>query len=95
MPENHEPDVLRIALIALSDAFRTHQQGTDPDLVLLAGLRERKARAFALWADVTADHSLRQEAKRAQTAAQTILDMHHHRGSPVISDTDGRWWSGS
>ncbi|MGH4036028.1 hypothetical protein ACQB60_44835 [Actinomycetota bacterium Odt1-20B] len=90
VPHDLEPDVLRIELIELGDAFRTYQQRSEPDLVLLAGLQERKARAFALWADVTGDPSLRQEAQRAQAAAQTTLAMHHNRGATVISGGDGK-----
>ncbi|MFE2288867.1 hypothetical protein ACFXDJ_32440 [Streptomyces sp. NPDC059443] len=79
-----KPDVLRVELIELGDAFRDYQHGSEPDLALLAELHERKARAFALWADVTGDQSLRHEAKRAESAAQTTRDMHANRvGLPV------------
>ncbi|MDQ8707555.1 hypothetical protein RCO28_34555 [Streptomyces sp. LHD-70] len=45
----------------------------------MATLHERKARAFALWAQVSGDSSLRREAKRAETAAQTTREMHINR----------------
>ncbi|MGX1887419.1 hypothetical protein [Streptomyces sp. NPDC055287] len=79
MPHSLEPDVLRVELIELGAAFRAYQQSTEPDLALLAQLHERKARAFALWADVTGDASLRHEAKRAESAAQITRDMHANR----------------
>ncbi|MEV1067017.1 hypothetical protein [Streptomyces sp. NPDC050263] len=87
VPHDLEPDVLRLELIDLGDAFRAYQQRPEPDLVLLAGLHERKARAFALWADVSGDGSLRHEAKRAEKAAQTTREMHTNRGGQVASDT--------
>ncbi|MFD5065377.1 hypothetical protein [Streptomyces sp. NPDC058394] len=83
VPQDLQPDVLRLELIELGDAFRAYQRRAEPDLALLAQLHERKARAFALWADVTGDGSLRHEAKRAESAAQTTLDMHANRGRPV------------
>ncbi|AYG78874.1 hypothetical protein DWB77_00983 [Streptomyces hundungensis] len=83
VPADLQPDVLRVELIDLGDAFRAYQQRTEPDLVLLAELHERKARAFALWADVSGDGDLRHEARRAEKAAQTTLEMHHNRtGGP-------------
>lgn len=87
VPHDLEPDVLRLELIDLGDAFRAYQQRPEPDLALLAGLHERKARAFALWADVSGDGSLRHEAKRAETAAQTTREMHANRGGQVAADT--------
>jgi len=89
VPHDLEPDVLRLELIELGDAFRAYQQRPEPDLALLAGLHERKARAFALWADVTDDGSLRHEAKRAETAAQTTRAMHANRGGQAAGDTVG------
>ncbi|MEU9397049.1 hypothetical protein AB0D86_44560 [Streptomyces sp. NPDC048324] len=87
VPHDLEPDVLRRELVELGDAFRAYQQRPEPDLVLLAHLHERKARAFALWADVSGDGSLRHEAKRAEKAAQTTRDMHANRGGQVADDT--------
>ncbi len=89
VPHDLEPDVLRLELIELGEAFRAYQRRPEPDLVLLAGLHERKARAFALWADVTGDGSLRQEAQRAEKAAQTTLEMHAHRTGLPVGDTAG------
>ena len=83
VPHDLQPDVLRMELIELGDAFRAYQRRTEPDLALLAQLHERKARAFALWADIAGDGSLRHEAKRAESAAQTTRDMHANRGRPV------------
>lgn len=80
VPHDLEPDVLRVELIELGDAFRAYQQSTEPDLALLAELHERKARAFRLWADVSGDGSLRHEATRAEKAAQTTREMHANRG---------------
>ncbi|MEV8057147.1 hypothetical protein AB0P37_11610 [Streptomyces antimycoticus] len=89
VPHDLQPDVLRIELIELGDAFRAYQQRTEPDLALLAELHERKARAFASWADVSGDGSLRHEAKRAETAAQTTREMHANRGGQTVGDTAG------
>ncbi|MGP3731673.1 hypothetical protein ACTWJ9_00155 [Streptomyces sp. GDS52] len=86
VPHDLQPDVLRVELIELGDAFRAYQQCPEPDLVVLAELHERKARAFALWADVTGDGTLRHEAHRARKAAQTTLEMHGNRGG---GPTDG------
>jgi hypothetical protein len=91
VPHDLEPDVLRVELIELGDAFRAYQQRTEPDLVLLVELHERKARAFRLWADVSGDGSLHHEAKRAEKAAQTTREMHENRGGQPTGDTaDGR-----
>ncbi|MFF7551162.1 hypothetical protein ACFZCU_47360 [Streptomyces canus] len=38
IPHDLEPDVLRLELIDLGDAFRAYQQRTEPNLVLLAEL---------------------------------------------------------
>ncbi|MFB7090923.1 hypothetical protein [Streptomyces sp. NPDC056296] len=89
VPHDLEPDVLRLELIELGDAFRAYQQRPEPDLVLLAELHERKARAFALWADVNGDGSLRHEAKRAQKAAQTTREMHANRGGQAGDTVSG------
>ncbi|MFH8753664.1 hypothetical protein ACH4GK_37960 [Streptomyces rimosus] len=86
MPHDLQPDVLRTELIELGDAFRSYQQRPEPDLALLAELHDRKARAFALWADVSGDGSLRHEAQRAEQAAQTTREMHQNRGG---SPADG------
>lgn len=87
VPQSLEPDVLRMELIELGDAFRAYQQRTEPDLALLAELHERKARAFRLWADVSGDGSLRHEAHRAEKAAQTTREMHANRTGRPIGDT--------
>ncbi|MFE7951576.1 hypothetical protein [Streptomyces sp. NPDC057426] len=89
VPHDLEPDVLRLELIELGDAFRAYQQRTEPDLALLATLHERKARAFALWADLSGDGSLRHEAKRAEKAAQTTREMHENRAGQPVGDTAG------
>ncbi|MGW7688372.1 hypothetical protein ACWGMA_05675 [Streptomyces asiaticus] len=89
VPRDLQPDVLRMELIELGDAFRAYQQRTEPDLALLAGLHERKARAFASWADVSGDGSLRHEAKRAEKAAETTREMHANRGGQSVGDTAG------
>ncbi|MGW2184492.1 hypothetical protein [Streptomyces sp. NPDC001719] len=89
VPPGLEPEVLRLELIELGDAFRAYQRRTEPDLALLATLHERKARAFALWADVSGDGSLRHEAKRAETAAQTTREMHENRGGRPADGTAG------
>lgn len=87
VPHDLEPDVLRLELIELGDAFRAYQQRPEPDLALLADLHERKARAFALWADVSGDGSLRHEARRAEKAAQTAREMHANRSGRPLGDT--------
>jgi hypothetical protein len=89
VPHDLQPDVLRLDLINLGDAFRAYQQRIEPDLVLLAELHERKARAFALWADVTDDENLRHEALRARAAAQTTREMHHDRIGDTPSEKNG------
>ncbi|WP_175409892.1 hypothetical protein [Streptomyces sp. TRM64462] len=84
VPHDLHPDVLRVELIELGEAFRAYQQRAEPDLALLATLHERKARAFRLWADVTGDGSLRREADRADKAAQTTLEMHENRTGGIV-----------
>lgn len=87
VPHDLKPDALRVELIDLGDAFRAYQQRAEPDLVLLAVLHERKARAFRQWADVSGDGSLRHEAYRAEKAAQTTREMHINRGGLPDGDT--------
>ncbi|GAA0899569.1 hypothetical protein GCM10009574_084550 [Streptomyces asiaticus] len=89
VPHDLEPDALRMELIELGDTFRAHQQRTEPDLALLAGLHERKARSFAWWAEVSGDGALRHEAKRAEKAAQTTREMHDNRGQTAGDTTGG------
>ncbi|MBT2509472.1 hypothetical protein J7I98_27080 [Streptomyces sp. ISL-98] len=89
VPHDLQPDVLRVELIELGDAFRAYQERAEPDLVLLAELHERKARAFSLWAEVTGEGSLRHEAHRAQKAAQTTREMHENRVGDTVSGDDG------
>ncbi len=89
VPHDLQPDALRMELIELGDAFRAYQQRTEPDLALLAGLHERKARSFAWWAEVSGDGALRHEAKRAEKAAQTTREMHANRGGQTAGDTTG------
>ncbi|WP_328562227.1 hypothetical protein [Streptomyces coelicoflavus] len=87
VPEDLQPDVLRVELTELGDAFRAYQRRPEPDLAVLAELHDRKARAFALWADVTGDTSLREEADRATAAAETTREMDANRhGVPVGED---------
>lgn len=88
VPHDLQPDVLRVELIELGDAFRAYQQRTEPDLVLLADLHERKARAFSAWADATGDRSLRREAHRAQQAAETTREMHQNRVGEAVCGND-------
>ncbi|MFE9427759.1 hypothetical protein ACFYNO_32910 [Kitasatospora sp. NPDC006697] len=89
VPYDLEPEVLRTELIELGDAFRDLQKRTEPDHALLAELQERKARAFDLWADVTGDTNLRQEARRARQAAETSRETHRNRTGQVTASTDG------
>ncbi|WP_033820983.1 hypothetical protein [Kitasatospora sp. MBT63] len=89
VPYDLEPEVLRIELIELGDAFRAHQKLPEPDLTLLAELQERKARAFDLWADLTGDTNLRQEAQRTRQAAQTSREMQGNRTGYVAGGPDG------
>ncbi|AZQ75255.1 hypothetical protein EKH77_32580 [Streptomyces luteoverticillatus] len=86
VPRDLEPEVLRLELIELGDAFRAYQQRTEPDLTVLATLHDRKARAFDLWADASGDDSLRHEARRAEKAAQTTLEMHANRTGQPLGD---------
>ncbi|MFJ7229473.1 hypothetical protein ACIQVF_07945 [Streptomyces tendae] len=84
VPDDLQPEVLRLELTELGDAFRAYQRRPEPDLAVLAELHDRKARAFTLWADVTDDASLREEADRAAAAARTTREMDaNRRGLPV------------
>jgi hypothetical protein len=81
VPHDLQPVVLRDELIELGDAYRSYQQSSEPDLALLASLHDRKALAFASWADVTGDGSLRAEALRAgQAAANVRLQQEQRTG---------------
>ncbi|MFB6549205.1 hypothetical protein [Streptomyces sp. NPDC056405] len=87
VPDDLQPEVLRLELTELGDAFRAYQRRPEPDLAVLAELHDRKARAFALWADVTGDASLREEAERAEAAARTTREMNaNRRGIEVDGD---------
>ncbi|MFJ8540926.1 hypothetical protein ACIRFH_02715 [Streptomyces sp. NPDC093586] len=88
MPHDLQPDVLRLELVELGNAFRAYQRRPEPDLALLSELHERKARAFAAWATVTDDASLREEAERAKAAARTTREMHANRLG-IVADGDG------
>ncbi|MFE0416909.1 hypothetical protein [Streptomyces tendae] len=84
VPDDLQPEVLRLELTELGDAFRAYQRRPEPDLAVLAALHDRKARAFASWAAVTGDASLREEAERAATAARTTREMNaNRRGVPL------------
>ncbi|GAA2576760.1 MULTISPECIES: hypothetical protein [Streptomyces] len=87
VPEDLQPEVLRVELTELGDAFRAYQRRPEPDLAALAELHDRKAAAFARWADATGDETLREEADRAAAAAGTTREMHTNRlGVPVGPD---------
>ncbi|MET9253367.1 hypothetical protein [Streptomyces sp. NPDC003717] len=88
MPDDLQPEVLRLELTELGDAFRAYQRRPEPDLVVLAELHDRKARAFATWATVTGDASLREEAERAEAAARSTREMNANRLG-VMVDGDG------
>ncbi|MCX5103527.1 hypothetical protein [Streptomyces sp. NBC_00439] len=79
VPEDLRPVALRDELAELGQLFRAYQQRTELDLALLADLHERKARAFATWADVTCDTGLRLDARRAEQAAVTARLQHQQR----------------
>ncbi|MER8237387.1 hypothetical protein [Streptomyces sp. NPDC094049] len=101
IPHDLRPTVLRDELIELGDLFRVYQQSDQPDLAVLAGLQERKARAFTTWADVTSDGALRWEARRAEQAAATARLQHQQRtggiagnGGPAVDrllSVAGQW----
>ncbi|MFJ6070081.1 hypothetical protein ACIQFU_04445 [Streptomyces sp. NPDC093065] len=84
VPDDLQPEVLRVELTELGDAFRAYQRRPEPDLAVLADLHDRKARAFALWADVTGDASLREEADRAAAAARTTREMDANRRGLLV-----------
>lgn len=86
IPRDLRPVSLRDELVELGDLFRAYQMREEPDLVMLAGLQERKARAFLTWSDVSCDVTLRLEATRAERAAAVIRRQHQHRTGCV---TDG------
>ncbi|MFI2425374.1 hypothetical protein ACH5A7_14925 [Streptomyces sp. NPDC018955] len=88
IPHDLRPVTLRDELTELGDLFRAYQRREQPDLALLADLQERKARAFASWADVTCDGALRWEARRAEQAAAAIRLQHQQR-TGGITDGDG------
>ncbi|WP_324612347.1 hypothetical protein [Streptomyces sp. AS58] len=83
IPHDLRPVALRDELVELGDLFRAYQQRTEPDLALLADLQERKARAFAAWADVTCEGALRWEARRAEQAAAAARLQHQQRTGGV------------
>ncbi|CAM5705012.1 TIGR02678 family protein OS=Streptomyces tendae OX=1932 GN=GUR47_16925 PE=4 SV=1 [Streptomyces tendae] len=84
VPDDLQPEVLRLELTELGDAFRAYQGRPEPDLAVLAELHDRKARAFALWADVSGDASLREEADRAAVAARTTREMDANRRGLLV-----------
>ncbi|WP_399942034.1 hypothetical protein ACGH52_23300 [Streptomyces sp. BBFR25] len=84
VPDDLQPDVLRLELVDLGDAFRAYQRRREPDLAVLAELHDRKARAFAAWAAVTGDASLREEAQRAEAAARTTREMDANRHGVAV-----------
>ncbi|MGW2488852.1 hypothetical protein ACWCV9_16800 [Streptomyces sp. NPDC001606] len=88
IPHDLRPAALRDELVELGGLFRAYQQRAEPDLELLAGLQERKARAFTAWADATGDGALRWEAQRAERAAATIRLQHQYR-TGGIAGVDG------
>ncbi|MEU9640640.1 hypothetical protein [Streptomyces sp. NPDC048188] len=84
VPDDLQPEALRVELTDLGDAFRAYQRRPEPDLAVLADLHDRKARAFARWADVTGDASLREEADRAAAAARTTREMDANRRGLLV-----------
>ncbi|WP_329460734.1 hypothetical protein [Streptomyces sp. NBC_01497] len=86
VPHDLKPESLRAELVDLGDAYRAYQQLPESDLAFLADLHARKARAFRLWADVTGDDSLRQEARRAEKAVDTTHGMHVSRGDGPVGE---------
>ncbi|CAM5237898.1 hypothetical protein SVIOM342S_08936 [Streptomyces violaceorubidus] len=90
VPDDLQPEVLRLELTELGDAFRAYQRLPEPDLAVLAELHDRKARAFAAWAAVAGDASLSEEAQRAETAARTTREMNaNRRGVPLDGEGPG------
>ncbi|GHB84500.1 hypothetical protein GCM10010347_64270 [Streptomyces cirratus] len=86
IPHDLRPAALRDELIELGDLFCAYQQREEPDLELLTGLQERKARAFITWADVTSEGALRWEARRAEQAAATARLQHQQRTGDITGD---------
>ncbi|MEU9039466.1 hypothetical protein AB0D45_31805 [Streptomyces sp. NPDC048352] len=84
VPTGLRPLALRDELIELGDLFRAYQQRAEPDLAVLAGLQERKARAFTTWAEVTGDARLRLDAQRAEQAAATARLQHQQRTGRAV-----------
>ncbi|MYV65388.1 hypothetical protein GT043_05395 [Streptomyces sp. SID2131] len=85
IPHDLRPTALRDELVELGNLFRAYQQRDQPDLELLAGLQERKARAFTAWADATGEDTLRQEGRRAEQAAQAVRLQHRQRTGGTLS----------
>lgn len=79
IPFDLRPVSLRDELVELGELFRAYQRRTEPDLWLLADLHERKARAFAAWADAACDTRLRLDARRAEQAAAAARLQHQQR----------------
>ncbi|MDQ0986666.1 hypothetical protein [Streptomyces sp. V2I9] len=79
VPHDLRPISLRDELTELGELFRAYQQRDEPDLALLAELHERKAEAFAAWAEITFDPGLRLDAQRAEQAAAAARLQHLHR----------------
>ncbi|MCM8552149.1 hypothetical protein [Streptomyces sp. STCH 565 A] len=88
VPYDLQPDVLRQELVDLGNEFRAYQRSPEPDLAVLAELHDRKARAFAAWATVADDATLREEAERAEAAARTTREMNANRLG-LAPDGDG------
>ncbi|MER6475911.1 hypothetical protein [Streptomyces filamentosus] len=86
VPYGLGPETLRTELVELGDAFRAYQRSAEPDLVVLAELHDRKARAFRLWADASDDDSLRHDAARAEEAARTTREMQANRTGQLLGD---------
>ncbi|WP_338063895.1 hypothetical protein [Streptomyces noursei] len=90
MPHDLEPVALRDELIELGDAFRAYQQSSELDLARLASLHDRKALAFATWAEVAGDGGLRAEARRAERAAAAARFQHAQRTSQGVEGSVAR-----
>ncbi|MER7697635.1 hypothetical protein [Streptomyces sp. NPDC096095] len=88
VPHDLRPVALRDELAELGELFRAYQQRAEPDLEVLADLHARKAKAFAAWADVTADTELRLDAQRAEQAAETVRLQHLHRIGEAPDDQE-------
>ncbi|MEV1048894.1 hypothetical protein [Streptomyces sp. NPDC049916] len=79
VPQDLRPVALRDELVELGDLFRAYQRCGEPDLMELAELHSRKAKAFVTWAEVTGDARLRLEAERAEQAAAAALVQYQFR----------------